>query len=51
MVLRWVAAALGEASKGFRRLKGYRDMPKLLAALRAHDARLGSPLASVEKAA
>ena len=30
MVLRWVAAALGEASKGFRRLKGYRDMPKLL---------------------
>jgi transposase-like protein len=51
MVLRWVAAALGEASKGFRRLKGYRDMPKLLAALRAHDARIGIPLASVEKAA
>jgi putative transposase len=51
MVLRWVAGALGEAAKGFRRLKGYRDMPKLLAALRAHDARIGIPLASVEKAA
>ena len=51
MVLRWVAGALGEATKGFRRLKGYRDMPKLVAALRAQDARLGTPLADAEKAA
>jgi transposase-like protein len=51
MVLRWVAASLGEAAKGFRRLKGYQGMPKLLAALRAHDARIGISLATVQKAA
>jgi transposase-like protein len=51
MVLRWVAAALGEATKGFRRLKGYQGMPKLLAALRAHDARMGISLANAHKAA
>ncbi|RME52953.1 MAG: IS256 family transposase [Caldilineae bacterium] len=37
MILRWVAAAVGEAEKGFRRLKGYRDMPTLVAALSKHD--------------
>lgn len=37
MILRWVAAAVGEAEKGFRRLKGYRDMPTIVAALRKHD--------------
>ena len=31
MVLRWTAAALLEAVKGFRRLKGHKDMPKLVA--------------------
>lgn len=30
-----------EAVKGFRRLKGYVDMPKLVAALRARDQQLG----------
>lgn len=40
MVLRWVGAALTEAEKGFRRLKGYAGIPKLLAFLRAHDAKL-----------
>ena len=30
-----------EAVKGFRRLKGYKDMPKLVAALRARDQALG----------
>lgn len=35
MVLRWVGASLSEAEKGFRRLRGYRSMPKLVAALRA----------------
>ena len=35
MVLRWTAAAILEAVKGFRRLKGHKDMPKLLAGLRA----------------
>ena len=41
MVLRWTAAAVLEAVKGFRRLKGCADMPKLIAALRARDQTLG----------
>jgi putative transposase len=47
MVLRWTAAAILEAVKGFRRLKGHKDMPKLVAALRARDQQLGIA-ASVE---
>jgi transposase-like protein len=42
MVLRWVAVALVEVSKTFRKLRGYKAMPQLLAALRAHDASLHS---------
>ena len=41
MVLRWVAAGVLEATKGFRRIKGCKDMPQLVAALRARDAQLG----------
>ena len=41
MVLRWVAAGVLEAAKGFRRVKGCQDMLALVAALRARDARLG----------
>lgn len=41
MVLRWVAAGILEAVKGFRRLKGHKEMPKLVAALRARDQQLG----------
>ena len=37
MVLRWVAAGVLEAAKGFRRVKGRKDMPTLVAALRARD--------------
>ena len=33
MVVRWVGAALHEAARGFRRAKGYREIPTLLAAL------------------
>jgi len=51
MVLRWVAIGLQEATKGFRRLKGFEGMPKLVAALRAHDARLDGALAPQKKAA
>ncbi len=40
MVLRWTAAALLEHAKGFRRLRGYRGMPTLVAALRANDRRI-----------
>ena len=50
MVLRWTAAAILEAVKGFRRLKGHKDMPKLVAALRARDQQLGIG-ASVENVA
>jgi putative transposase len=40
MVLRWLAVALLEASKTFRKLRGHKGMPKLVAALRAHDMKL-----------
>jgi putative transposase len=41
MVVRWVAAGVLEAVKGFRRLKGHTAMPQLVAALRARDQQLG----------
>jgi putative transposase len=41
MVVRWVAAGVLEAVKGFRRLKGHKSMPQLVAALRARDQQLG----------
>jgi putative transposase len=36
MALRWTAAAMHEAKKGFRRLKAYKQLPTLRAALAAH---------------
>lgn len=43
MVLRWVGAALLQATTGFRRVRGMRDMPKLCAALDRHrNARIAS---------
>jgi hypothetical protein len=36
-----VAAGVLEAVKGFRRLKGHKAMPQLVAALRARDQQLG----------
>jgi hypothetical protein len=41
MVVRWVAAGILEATKGFRRLQGRSDMPKFVATLRARDQQLG----------
>jgi transposase-like protein len=41
MVVRWVAAGVLEAVKGFRRLKGHKAMPQLVVALRARDQQLG----------
>ena len=38
MALRWTAAAMLEAGKGFRRLKAHRQLPQLKAALAAHAA-------------
>ncbi len=49
MMLRWVAAGVLEAVKGFRRLKGYADMPMLVAALRARDQQLGLIVAQEER--
>ena len=45
MVVRWVAAGVLEAVKGFRRLKGHKAMPQLVAALRARDQQLGLAVA------
>jgi transposase-like protein len=49
MMLRWVAAGVLEAVKGFRRVKGYADMPMLVAALRARDRQLGLAAAQEER--
>jgi putative transposase len=40
MALRWTAAGMLEAAKGFRRLKAYKHLPALRAALTAHQAKL-----------
>ncbi len=40
MVKRWVAAGVLEAERGFRRLRGYKGMPTLVAALRTHAERI-----------
>jgi len=39
MALRWTAAAMHEAKKGFRRLNAYKQLPALRAALAAHYAK------------
>ena len=38
MVMRWVSAAIIEAEKKFRRVQGYRDIPKLMKALEVFEA-------------
>ena len=40
MILRWSAAGVLEAERGFRRIRGYQKMGKLVAALQKHDAKL-----------
>ena len=34
MILRWVGSGILEAEKKFRRVRGYREMPTLIEALR-----------------
>ena len=51
MVVRWIGAALEEAAKGFRRLRGYKGMAALIAALRAQDAKLDGTVDASGKAA
>jgi transposase-like protein len=48
MVLRWVATALHEARKGFRRVRGYKGLTRLAAALRHRDEEIDD---AVEQAA
>ena len=36
MVLRWTAAGMVNAQRSFRRVRGYKQMPQLVAALRRH---------------
>ena len=38
MILRWAAAGVLEAERHFRKITGYRALPKLVTALRARDA-------------
>jgi putative transposase len=42
MALRWTAAAMLEAKKGFRRLKAYQQLPALRTALAAHQVKLSN---------
>jgi hypothetical protein len=53
MVLRWTAAGVLEAERGFRKLVGYRGMPILVAAPRARDVQFNrsSEIDGAEKAA
>jgi putative transposase len=39
MALRWTAAGMLEATKGFRRLKAYKHLPALRAALAVHQSK------------
>lgn len=50
MVLRWTAAGVLEAERGFRKLVGHRGMPILVAALRARDAQLAGDRQGVDAA-
>jgi len=50
MALRWTAAAMQEAKKGFRRLKAYKQLPALRAALAAHYAKEPNNHALVQNA-
>jgi putative transposase len=49
MVLRWTAAGVLEAERGFRKLTGYRAMPTLVAALRTLNTELNSAKHGVDK--
>lgn len=51
MILRWIAAAYGEAEKGFRRIRGCKHLPSLITALRANDTRLDQEIDTLRKVA
>jgi len=41
MILRWVGAAILEARRGFRRIRGHHELAKLVRALQDHELKLG----------
>jgi hypothetical protein len=52
MALRWTAAGMLQAGKGFRRLKAYKHLPALKAALKKHrDPETGAPVDPLVQAA
>ena len=51
MALRWVASAVIDAEKKFRRLRGHKGMPKLVEYLREHDHQIDQHLDDGEVAA
>jgi transposase-like protein len=48
MVLRWTAAGVLEAERGFRKIVGFRALLTLVSALRAHDAQFERTRAGVD---
>jgi hypothetical protein len=48
MVLRWTAAGVLEAERGFRKIVGFRALPTLVDVLRAHDAQFDRTRARVD---
>jgi len=49
MVLRWTAAGVLEAERGFRKLAGHRAMREVVAALRAHDSQFNRSRQGVDE--
>jgi hypothetical protein len=49
IVLRWTAAGVFEAARGFRKLVAYRAMPILVAALRAYDAQFNRRIKELKR--
>ena len=41
MILRWVGAAVAEASKRFHKIRGHRDLNRLVLALQNHEQKQG----------
>ena len=50
MILRWMAAGLMEAGKGFRRVRAYQGMARLSPALERNDERIDGKLKGEEAA-
>jgi transposase-like protein len=51
MVLRWVLVGVLEAERGFRRLKGHKDMPTLVARLKQLGEGAPQPVVDIQRSA